>query len=1158
MLNKKDAANIINLNPYDSVDPDIASRQFEVIVKAFNHLSKDENCFIYIADEVGLGKTYIAMGIATLLRRFCPPERRALYKDVIFVPKQNLQNKWLKEINNFIAHNYLEDCNIVKSVLGSPVGNCGPNSIHHYLNIFEIDSPSYEIYRNSSFSIATSSEAIDWQQKLEDQVSVEFKHIFKKGRKVFGKKIENDILIKRLYAFILNLSFPVIDLLIVDEAHNFKHGIGNDVAIRNQIVSRILGNISEEDEILFNLIPELDRNKINAKAKKVIFLSATPIDNGLYELKQQFDCFLPNHLFKESLDIEKDIKDSLSSFMIRGLMNITLSHKIEGEEKVSRNMYRHEHRRGNVVKAKEAPPQYIDDNLESIVLGLMQFKTLNHLKESNNNSFEIGMLAAFESFKTKGSTEIEYEETANRSTTRSVDQNVIEGIAESYFGQFKTHLPHPKQDNLVNVLFEGIKSQTKSLVFVRRIASVIELERKLINKVEEWQFEKIKKYLRKSRELGLLAQAFDQRHDIQKIEGVLELLGEKILSGNKSHFKNLIQEEGDILVILKEYLLFLYYSEDLNENSKQFKKLVFEHIYRNSIRTELRSVAFELLTSHILDYNKLSQNEKEQQLIELEEETSSYIFSAYFSTKRYPAGFNFRKRFGTKDWYKFNYFHLNGLNEKLHFDTSGLTKISFDEKIKNPSQKMDIINERLLDGMAHFNQSKLIPNYSIVDPILNKKTFLNLLLEGPLKNEYHQWLDKKLKQVSKGYTFIDDLDSLVDILQGVFRNGSGLLPAYIAESLNSEEFESKLLKILQSDFPEVLYELKTILVDFDKIISTNFSDRSKIQHTLYNQYPVTGASGHHKRDISRLASQFRMPGFPYVLITTDVLKEGEDLHLYCKDVYHYGIAWNPSDMEQRTGRIDRINSSCYFDLKKDGRRTFENSLQVFYPYLADTLEVNQVAKVFNKMNDFIQTFYDISVKREKDSQVSTDDIVQSIPLQITELLTSKYDHDNGQWPEYQGQTSYDLSLIGMKREELETILYNTLETVKEFKNFTIYPFILDNSLMIRANINLDGRRAPLRLQLVKGQGFDSVVFAIESMIGRCTHSELRKREVRQAIQQALADESMELIENNDQLLARKTKNIHTPQQELLTAIKTVLTLADQLENKYTAGDEDGF
>ena len=42
-------------------------------------------------------------------------------------------------------------------------------------------------------------------------------------------------------------------------------------------------------------------------------------------------------------------------------------------------------------------------------------------------------------------------------------------MANSYFKEFKEHLPHPKQDNLIDILFEGFKSSRKSLVFVRRI-----------------------------------------------------------------------------------------------------------------------------------------------------------------------------------------------------------------------------------------------------------------------------------------------------------------------------------------------------------------------------------------------------------------------------------------------------------------------------------------------------------------------------------------------------------------------------------------------------------------------------------------------------------------------------------------------------------------
>ena len=347
ILNEAEARKIINLNPYGAIDADIAERQFQVIIKGFNYLMQKDSEILYIADEVGLGKTYVALGIASLLRHFASIDRMGIYKDVILVPKQNLQYKWIKEINNFIKHNYLQECNIVKSVLGSPIGGCSTENIHHHLGSFNANTPSYEIYRNTSFSIATT-EGFDWKLKLENTLPEAYKPIFRKACDLY--KGESEIYLKRLFAFLLNIILPKIDLLIVDEAHNFKHGIGNDVSYRNQIVSRVMGVIQPEDEeYIFSKFPEL-KPLITQKAKKVIFLSATPIDNGLYELKQQLDCFLPNHKFKNSEDIDADIKAQLSSFMIRGLMKINLEH----DGIVSRNMYRHEHRKGNVEKSQKA------------------------------------------------------------------------------------------------------------------------------------------------------------------------------------------------------------------------------------------------------------------------------------------------------------------------------------------------------------------------------------------------------------------------------------------------------------------------------------------------------------------------------------------------------------------------------------------------------------------------------------------------------------------------------------------------------------------------------------------------------------------------------------------------------------------------------------
>ena len=61
-------------------------RQTQVIYKGFNHLIQPNQDFLYIGDEVGLGKTYIALGIVMLLRHFS--EQPHHYQDVIIVPKK--------------------------------------------------------------------------------------------------------------------------------------------------------------------------------------------------------------------------------------------------------------------------------------------------------------------------------------------------------------------------------------------------------------------------------------------------------------------------------------------------------------------------------------------------------------------------------------------------------------------------------------------------------------------------------------------------------------------------------------------------------------------------------------------------------------------------------------------------------------------------------------------------------------------------------------------------------------------------------------------------------------------------------------------------------------------------------------------------------------
>lgn len=59
---------------------------------------------------------------------------------------------------------------------------------------------------------------------------------------------------------------------------------------------------------------------------------------------------------------------------------------------------------------------------------------------------------------------------------------------------------------------------------------------------------------------------------------------------------------------------------------------------------------------------------------------------------------------------------------------------------------------------------------------------------------------------------------------------------------------------------------------------------------------------------NQLMLAFNTPFIPDVLIASSVMAEGVDLHLNCRYIIHHDLSWNPSTLEQRTGRIDRIGA----------------------------------------------------------------------------------------------------------------------------------------------------------------------------------------------------------------------------------------------------------
>lgn len=102
--------------------------------------------------------------------------------------------------------------------------------------------------------------------------------------------------------------------------------------------------------------------------------------------------------------------------------------------------------------------------------------------------------------------------------------------------------------------------------------------------------------------------------------------------------------------------------------------------------------------------------------------------------------------------------------------------------------------------------------------------------------------------------------------------------------------------------------------------------------------PAFYASGAVK-DRQRLILGFNTPFYPNVLAATSVLQEGVNLHMQCRKVHHYGIAWTPGDNEQRVGRVDRLFGIVNRQLELDGK----SELVIQYPYLARSFDEDQLA-----------------------------------------------------------------------------------------------------------------------------------------------------------------------------------------------------------------------
>jgi len=939
-----------------------AQEQLEGAVAIHNILRKHR--VAYLADEVGMGKTYVALGALALFRHFQPD-----FRAVVIAPKENIQLKWIKEFGNFIAYNVrFPDLRVstIDRQPARPLVACG--NLIEFVREVTVDARRDFFLRLSSFSLALGDddERRAWR-RVRDGLRQEVPWLPEAALDLRSNKD----LFKDNFARAVCCALPVFDLVIVDEGHNLKHGFKTGVAARNRVLALAFGRASDHES-------ERQFPGYRPRAKRVLFLSATPLEETYQHVWNQLDVFGLGKDFDGLRDDklgEDDKKLVAAKFLVR---RVTTMHV--GGEDLTKNQYRREWRRGGVHKHDE--PIRMDDDRQRLVVALVQKKVAELLgSEKFNMSFQIGMLASFESFlettlkRTHDENEANFDDAdqtddvqdeALRAAAREgIDVRDVNRLARNYRDVFGKEMPHPKMDALVESLKSAWETGKKGLVFVRRVKSVDELKRKLDEKYDEWLIQTLRdrfpqsvaarfdaivqKYIHEKKEAETARQAratVVQTSD--KVEGNLEIVDR---GGTDTFFAWFFRGDGPRGIVSGANIQGRFI-----QKGTAYSTFFEDNYVMDLLGARPGNVAEALGTTLGLGNPQLR--------YELSRRAAKYI----------------------------------GRAKKLQrADRMEAAQAAALEMLK---ERQDALGERArIIWHERFETSKRklpVSEASDVSEGLEHPTFFTEL-RRPDRSELRKEVWPAPRAGSERDRFREQ-QQRAQVLATAARLGHSLIDLYVLTILRLGGLEQRTLEAESEDggalerrrideYLDVLDkqrttpvgdrswaafdELALIARNFDLILDVNAPetrDKPLVETARYfgsilrQQQPVGGMSGQVNKT---LVQQFRMPGYPFILVTTDLLQEGEDLHTFCSSIYHYGISWTPSSMEQRIGRIDRVRSQS--DRRLSGLEATPDGadlLQVYYPHLEDTVEVLQVQRVLARMNTFLRLMHEgLSVSR---------------------------------------------------------------------------------------------------------------------------------------------------------------------------------------------------
>jgi len=922
------------------IEAPIALAQLDGTTALYNTLC--DHRVAYLADEVGMGKTYQALGVMTLAWMFSPQA-----KVLVLAPNQPVQHKWSNDYRQFLDANVKRCGGRVRDVLiGSPVHTLQScDNLNDLCNALLANENTLCLARLSSFSHLAGSMGID-PEKTKTSAEVadrlrKLKFHVPEPPETIGP-LSGSLDVNEEAARQLSVILPRFDFIIVDEAHRLRNRGGN---IFTKVMAWLLGLRP----------PSAAASDEPTKCPAVLMLSATPAHRAEQDIYNQL-AFVRSDADTIHQAPNATREAYLKQFFVRRLR------LLHGQSKYD---YRRE--QGQPARAIDLESGRLDEELFFVLAQKRLEEALAAQEKRLNNRIKIGFLECFESYEAGESNvaaESEDEEGAATHTdvggeTHAPDYDAMRGLVKQYQEDVGGVPPHPKQRLIEETFRDSLRAHPpeKLLIFVRRRASVRELVHRISRVYDDEALRRL--------ELAIGPERIREVLDGSSPAPSPEEAQFRSVERFARFANNVLGREGDADVQEVEVA-------DEDEDAELSRSQVLE-VFASRRTSASASNRFRQRFNADRPLSGVFEENRVRHLFELIE-PGGQGFLAFLDT-HYDVEFD-----RAVQWV------LQKDQEKeqplLHLRTPG--------GVLRPSRVRSLLHELFL---ARFDQNRSLPGpwgeharqlLHIIRVLQGQKTafpkaeeiaavetsmelrdkLMGFLRERSVWDWLRGWSSEHLSEDGqvlrhklRESVALEEREFLKNVLDKNLRISDGVLDVFIAfvrSDHTVDEVSKELAKqLFGAGGKRTLWRLAEtarLYPQVKNLLSGQTKKKPLYTETtwpIFNQQdPVLGVMGG-SSSRTRAIVQFNIPFFPDVLVTTDVFREGVDLHLSCRRVWHFGMASTPGDIEQRTGRIDRYFSKVHRALKHaDGRP--DSTLEVGYPYLTSSVDEQQLARTLRR------------------------------------------------------------------------------------------------------------------------------------------------------------------------------------------------------------------